>query len=57
VSEKYEFIAAEYARNQVEDSAGAPTLTQMLSWLAVSKSGFYEWVCHERGGSVCRQSS
>jgi putative transposase len=43
VSDKYEFIAAEYARNQVEGEADAPTLTQMLSWLGVSKSGFFEW--------------
>ena len=43
MSDKYEFIAAEYARNQVEGEVDAPTLTQMLSWLRVSKSGFYDW--------------
>lgn len=43
MSDKYAFIAAEYARNQDEGVAEAPTLTQMLSWLEVSKSGFYEW--------------
>jgi transposase InsO family protein len=43
VSDKYEIIAAEYARNQAEGAADAPTLTQMLAWLGVSKSGFYEW--------------
>jgi putative transposase len=43
VSDKYTFIAAEYARNEAEGVADAPTLTQMLSWLSVSKSGFHEW--------------
>ncbi len=43
MSDKYAFIAAEYARNEAEGVADAPTLTQMLSWLEVSKSGFYEW--------------
>ena len=43
MSDKYEFIAAEYARHQAEGAADAPTLTQMLDWLGVSKSGFYEW--------------
>jgi hypothetical protein len=43
VSEKYEFIAAEYAQNEADGVADAPTLTQMLSWLDVSKSGYYEW--------------
>jgi transposase InsO family protein len=43
VSDRYAFIAAEYARTQSDGVADAPTLTQMLSWLEVSKSGFYEW--------------
>ncbi|MFB9730422.1 IS3 family transposase, partial [Haloechinothrix salitolerans] len=43
VSEKYEFIAAEYAHNKGHNVADAPTLTQMLAWLDVSKSGYYEW--------------
>jgi transposase InsO family protein len=43
VSEKYEFIAEEYARNAAPGVADAPTLTQMLAWLGVSKSGYYEW--------------
>jgi putative transposase len=37
VSEKYEFIDAEYA------DADAPTIVQMCRWLSVSKSGYYEW--------------
>jgi hypothetical protein len=43
VSEKYEFIDAEYADNRGADAAAAPTIVQMCAWLAVSKSGFYEW--------------
>ena len=42
MSDKYAFIAAEYAFFQV-DGSDAPTLAQMLEWLDVSKSGFYEW--------------
>ena len=42
MSDKYAFIAAEYACFQVAGS-DAPTLAQMLEWLDVSKSGFYEW--------------
>lgn len=42
MSDKYAFIAAEYACFQV-DGSDAPTLAQMLEWLDVSKAGFYEW--------------
>jgi putative transposase len=42
VSEKYEFIDAEYA-TAAADTADAPTISRMCRWLAVSKSGFYEW--------------
>jgi transposase InsO family protein len=41
VSEKYEFIDAEYANAPAEGSV--PTVVQMCRWLGVSKSGFYEW--------------
>jgi putative transposase len=44
VSEKYEFIDAEYAASSaVANVADAPTIRQMCTWLSVSKSGFYEW--------------
>jgi putative transposase len=43
VSEKYEFIDAEYAANAAAKAAEAPTVVQMCTWLSVSKSGFYEW--------------
>jgi putative transposase len=41
VSEKYEFIDAEYANPP--GSGHAPTITCMCRWLGVSKSGYYEW--------------
>jgi putative transposase len=42
VSEKYEFIDAQYA-DAPADGGNAPTITCMCRWLGVSKSGFYEW--------------
>jgi hypothetical protein len=41
VSEKYEFIDAEYAALPAEGDA--PAVVQMCEWLGVSKSGFYDW--------------
>jgi len=43
VSEKYQFIDAEYAGISVADADPAPTITCMCKWLGVSKSGFYDW--------------
>ena len=42
MSEKYAFIEAENA-TVAGETACAPTVTQMCSWLRVSRSGFYEW--------------
>jgi putative transposase len=42
VSEKYAFIETEHA-TVAAATACAPTITQMCSWLQVSRSGFYEW--------------
>jgi putative transposase len=42
VSQKYEFIDAEYA-DAPAGNGYAPTITCMCRWLGVSKSGFYEW--------------
>jgi putative transposase len=42
VSEKYALIEAEDATLAAE-AACAPSITQMCSWLHVSRSGFYEW--------------
>jgi putative transposase len=42
VSDKYAFIDAEYA-DAADPAGAAPTIGQMCRWLAVSRSGFYEW--------------
>jgi hypothetical protein len=55
VSDKYAFIAAEYARDQANESTDAPTLIQMLAWLGVSKSGFYEWRDREPSATAIRR--
>lgn len=41
MTEKYEFIDTECV--SVPTEGEAPTVEQMCTWLAVSKSGFYEW--------------
>ena len=41
MTEKYEFIDAEYAILPAEGDA--PAVVQMCEWLGVSKSGFYDW--------------
>jgi putative transposase len=43
VSEKYQFIDAEYAQVPAGGAGNAPTITCMCKWLGVSKSGFYDW--------------
>jgi putative transposase len=43
VSDRYALIDAEYADAPGGDAGAAPTVTQMCEWLAVSRSGFYEW--------------
>jgi putative transposase len=53
VSEKYEFIAAEYAARKATHVADAPTVEAMCRWLSVSKSGYYEWP--DRPPSATRQ--
>jgi len=43
VTDRFEFIDAEYATGTAADTAAAPTITQMCTWLRVSRSGSYEW--------------
>jgi hypothetical protein len=40
VTDKFAFIDAEKAMFPI---------VKMCTWLDVSTSGYYEWVCHERG--------
>jgi putative transposase len=55
VSDKYAFIAAEYAHDRADESADAPTVIQMLAWLGLSKSGFYEWRDREPSATAIRR--
>jgi putative transposase len=44
VSDTFEFIDAEYADLQSKnDTVPTPSITNMCTWLLVSRSGYYEW--------------
>jgi putative transposase len=43
VTEKFEFIDAEYAACRESRSTYVPPIVKMCRWLEVSRSGFYEW--------------
>jgi transposase InsO family protein len=43
VSDRFEFIDAEYAANPTANNTEAPSIIKMCAWLEVSRSGFYEW--------------
>ena len=55
MSDKYEFIDAEYARNPYDPRGTAPTITRMCKWLGVSKPGFYEWLSRPDSATARRQ--
>ena len=44
MSEKYEFIDAEYTARLDAHVGDAPTIGRMCAWLSVSRSGYYEWL-------------
>lgn len=52
---KYEFIDVEYAAVATVNGQ-APTLSQMCSWLDVSRSGFYEWRTRPQSATARRRS-
>jgi putative transposase len=54
VSGKYSFIDAECATLAGEEAC-APTITQMCEWLAVSKSGCYDWRTRPQSASAERR--
>jgi putative transposase len=43
VTEKFEFIDAEYAAYQESGDEYVPSIVKMCIWMEVSRSGFYEW--------------
>lgn len=43
MSDRFEFIDAEYAAGSRANNTEAPSITRMCAWLEVSRSGFYEW--------------
>ncbi|HXZ78185.1 MAG TPA: IS3 family transposase, partial [Streptosporangiaceae bacterium] len=43
MTEKFEFIDAQYAHEPAEAAGDAPAIMQMCEWLGVSKSGYYDW--------------
>lgn len=43
MSDRFEFIDAEYAAGLTANTTEAPSITKMCGWLEVSRSGFYEW--------------
>lgn len=43
MSDRYEFIDAEYAEHHRAGGENAPSIVKMCGWLGVSRSGFYEW--------------
>jgi hypothetical protein len=43
VSDKFEFIDAEYAAYQESGEPYVPSIVKMCTWMEVSRSGFYSW--------------
>lgn len=55
MSERYEFIDAEYANQSAAFAGRAPTIVQMCGWLGVSRSGFYERRSRPESATAKRQ--
>jgi putative transposase len=43
VTEKFEFIDAEYAADREPEDMNVPSIVKMCRWMEISRSGFYEW--------------
>ena len=43
MTEKFEFIDAEYAAYQESDEIYVPSIVKMCRWMEISRSRFYEW--------------
>jgi putative transposase len=55
VTDKFEFIDAEYAVLPAGGAGHAPTMMQMCTWLEVSKSGYYEWRSRPESATAARR--
>jgi transposase InsO family protein len=55
VTDKFEFIDAEYAVLPAGGAGHAPTMMQICTWLEVSKSGYYEWRSRPESATAARR--
>jgi putative transposase len=55
VTERFEFIDAEYAVYRGSDDIYVPSIVKMCRWMEVSRSGFYEWRSAPESATVKRR--
>src|ERR1022692_5041485 len=55
VTDKFEFIDAEYAVYQESGGKHVPSIVKMCRWMEVSRSGFYEWRKAPESATVTRR--
>jgi putative transposase len=56
VTEKFEFIDAEYAVYRESEEIFVPSVVKMCAWMEVSRSGFYEWRSAPESATAKRRS-